>query len=55
MDARELIHLISALMYGRGQKYQELITIGSSLKEQLSSIAPSVAENIERIEKRGKR
>lgn len=53
MNARELLHLISALLYGRGKKYLELVTIGNALKEQLFDIAPSIAENLENIE-RGK-
>lgn len=51
MDARELIHLISAMLYGRGKNYSELIEIATILKAQLFEIAPSIAENIEFIEK----
>jgi thymidylate synthase (FAD) len=50
MNARELIHLISSLIYCRGKNYPELVEIGSRLKEQLFYIAPSVAENLEKIE-----
>lgn len=50
MNARELIHLISSLVYGRGKNYPELLEIGSILKEQLNNISPSIAENIEKIE-----
>lgn len=50
MDARELLHLIWSMIYGRGKKYSELIKIGTLLKEQLYDIAPSIAENLEKIE-----
>ncbi len=51
MNARELLHLIWSMLYGRGKKYLELVKIGSLLKEQLNNIAPSIAENLEKIEK----
>lgn len=51
MDARELLHLIWAMIYGRGKKYTELLDIGNMLKDQLSNMAPSIAENLEKIEK----
>jgi len=50
MNARELLHLIWSMLYGRGKNYLELVTIGNLLKEQLNVIAPSVAMNLERIE-----
>lgn len=53
MNARELIHHIWTLLYGRGKDYPELVEIGTALREQLTQIAPSIADNIESIE-RGK-
>jgi len=50
MNARELLHLIDSLIYNRGKNYPELVEIGSMLKEQITEIAPSIAENIEKIE-----
>lgn len=51
MNARELLHLIWGMLYGRGKKYSELVSIGNMLKDQLNEIAPSIAENLEKIEK----
>lgn len=51
MDIRELLHLVWAMIYGRGKNYPELFKIGTLLKEQLFAIAPSIAENLENIEK----
>lgn len=51
MNARELLHLIWAMLYGRGKKYPELVVIANMLKDQLREIAPSVEENLEKIEK----
>jgi len=50
MNARELLHLISAMLDGRGKEYLELVEIGTMLKDQLNDIAPSIAENLEKIE-----
>ncbi|MDD2376227.1 MAG: FAD-dependent thymidylate synthase [Clostridia bacterium] len=50
MNARELLHLIWAILYGRGKEYLELVEIGIMLKDQLNEIAPSIAENLEKIE-----
>jgi thymidylate synthase (FAD) len=51
MNARELLHLIWAMLHGRGSRYLELVEIGNTLKDQLYDIAPSIAENFEKIEK----
>ena len=51
MNARELVHLIWAILYGRGKGYPELIEIGTELRKQLKEIAPSIEENIEKIER----
>lgn len=50
MDTRELLHLIWAMLYGRGKNYLELVTIANLLREQLFEIAPSIAENLEKVE-----
>ena len=50
MNAREILHLIWGLIYGRGKNYPELVEIGNRLKEQLSELTPSIAENLEKIE-----
>ena len=50
MNARELLHLIWAMLYGRGKGYLELVEIGTILKNQLNDIAPSISENLEKIE-----
>ncbi len=51
MNTRELIHLIWAMLNGRGINYPEIVEIGNLLKEQLTEIAPVVIENLNNIEK----
>lgn len=51
MNTRELVHLIWAMLYGRGANYPEIVEIGTILKEQLNDIAPTTVENILNIEK----
>lgn len=46
VNARELHHIIYALLEGRGSKYPELQKIGQSLWEQAREIAPAIYETI---------
>ncbi len=51
MNTRELVHLIWAMLHGRGANYPEIVEIGNRLKEELNNIAPTAVENILNIEK----
>ncbi len=41
-NARELQHIIVAMMYGRGKKYKEICALGAQLKEQFEEYFPGV-------------
>ena len=43
-NARELLHIICTMIYGRGRKYKELVSLGMNLKEQLEEIYPNIVE-----------
>ncbi len=53
MNARELLHLLYACLYGHGRKYPEILKIGNILWKQLKEISPTIFDNILIIE-RGK-
>lgn len=44
-NARELLHIICTMIYGRGRQYKELVELGTQLKEQLEEIYPNLVEN----------
>ena len=44
VNARELLHIICTMIYGRGSVYKELVDLGTQLKEQLESIYPDLVE-----------
>ena len=44
VNARELLHIICTMIYGRGRVYAELVTLGNELKEQLEAIYPGLVE-----------
>ena len=44
VNARELLHIICTMIYGRGRVYSELVTLGNELKEQLEAIYPGLVE-----------
>ncbi len=44
-NARELLHIICTMIYGRGRQYKELVELGTQLKEQLEEIYPKLVEN----------
>ena len=45
LNAREMIHLICTMIYGRGKHYEEIYALGMQLKEQFDSRYPGFIEN----------
>ncbi len=50
VNARELIHIIYAAIYGRGSRFPELKNLGNSLLKQAMAIIPDIFGCIERVE-----
>ncbi len=44
LNARELVHVICTMIYGRGKHYEEIYSLGLQLKEQLDSRYPGLVE-----------
>ena len=44
MNARELIHIICSMIYGRGKYYEEIIELGLQLKAQFDERYPGLVE-----------
>lgn len=44
LNARELIHVICTMIYGRGKHYSEIYALGLSLKEQFDARYPGIIE-----------
>ena len=44
VNARELISLIGAMLFGRGKQYPELVALGGQLKRQFDKIYPGVID-----------
>ena len=49
LNARELIHVICSMVYGRGSKYEEIYKLGLSLKEQFDLRYPNLIENSQKL------
>ena len=45
LNARELIHVICTMIYGRGSRYDEIYKLGLMLKEQFDKRYPNLIEN----------
>lgn len=45
LNARELIHVICTMIYGRGSRYQEIYNLGLMLKDQFDKRYPNLVEN----------
>ena len=45
LNARELIHVICTMIYGRGSRYDEIYNLGLMLKEQFDKRYPNLIEN----------
>ncbi len=43
-NARELLHIICTMIYGRGKVYPELVELGTQLKNQFEEIYPGIVE-----------
>jgi len=43
-NARELMHIICSMIYGKGSDYPEILSLGKSLKEQFEKVLPNVFE-----------
>ena len=44
LNARELIHVICTMIYGRGKYYEEIIELGLQLKAQFDERYPGLVE-----------
>lgn len=42
LNGRELLHVLRAMLYGRGRNFPELIKLGQQLKEQAQKLAPGI-------------
>ena len=47
LNARELINMLYAMIYGRGSQYKEIKTLGESLLEQARSMTPGIFTDFE--------
>lgn len=45
VNARELVHVICTMIYGRGKHYEEIYKLGLQLKEQFDKRYPGIIEN----------
>ena len=45
LNARELVHVICTMIYGRGKHYEEIYKLGLQLKEQFDKRYPGIIEN----------
>lgn len=44
LDARELIHMICTMIYGRGARFEEIRMLGEQMKRQFDELYPNVIE-----------
>lgn len=51
VNARELLHILHAFLYGRGAAYPEIRQIGESLLAQAQGILPDVFDDVAKVEK----
>ena len=42
LNGRELLHVLTAMLYGRGRRFPELVLLGNQLLEQAREIAPGI-------------
>ena len=42
INGREFLHLLKAMLYGRGSKYHEIVKLGRELKEQAEKLTPGI-------------
>ncbi len=48
LNARELMHMISAMLWGRGSAFPELVALGESLKAQFEQYFPHLLDSAEK-------
>ncbi len=46
-NAREFMHILRAMLYGRGKKYPEIFHLGKKLLTQAKELCPGIFENFE--------
>lgn len=51
LNARELLLVIKAMLYGRGKDYPELVSLGEQLLSQVSSLTKGIAKSFEESSK----
>lgn len=49
VNARELVHIICVMVYGRGSKYEEIYKLGLQLKQQFDIRYPELIENSKKL------
>lgn len=49
LNARELVHVICSMIYGRGKRYAEIYKLGLQLKEQFDKRYPNLIESSEKF------
>lgn len=49
VNARELVHIIYVMIYGRGSKYEEIYKLGLQLKAQFDAKYPELIENSKKL------
>ncbi|MCR4925433.1 MAG: FAD-dependent thymidylate synthase [Clostridiales bacterium] len=54
VNARELLHMLKAMLFGRGSKYPEIKALGEQIYEQAKKHAPGVFSYVETFEKEQK-
>lgn len=47
LNGRELLHVLRAMLYGRGSRFPELAALGRQLLEQAQKVAPGVFASVE--------
>lgn len=46
INGREFLHLIKAMLYGRGKNYPEIFKLGLELKEQAEKLTPGIMKSL---------
>lgn len=46
MNARELMHMMATMLWGRGREIPELVALGTSLKQQLEAFFPNLPDTM---------
>lgn len=46
MNGRELIHILDAMLNGRGKRYPEIYALGLEMLEQVKKVTPGIAETL---------